>query len=355
MKSFISLSFCSLFGFLLFLPTGSAQVGATSKVDPSRTNPALSVNGLFLGRINNKGKDITSEAPSGFHIQEVEMRFSSNIDAYFRGEVTLALEKEPGEEFALEPEEVYVETLSLPSITLRAGKFYALLGKHNHLHTHSFPFIDPPFANENILGEEGLNQVGVAGAILLPTSWYSEITLQGFSAGNSLFRTDSSNALVGVYQLKNLWDLTDVSTLELTFGFGHGGNDFDRNTVLYDASTTYKYRESKVSSLSFTAEYLGANQNGASSDERKGGVGIWTQYQFATRYLLGGRIDYLGLPKMDAGVGRKYSALIGYLPSEYSALKAQYDHLQEPGEEETEHRVTLQLNVSLGTHPAHNY
>jgi len=333
----------------------NAQIGVQPKLSTSKTNPALSINALFLGRANSKGQSVTSEATSGFQVQEIEARYTSNIDSYFRGDIVLAIEKEPGEDFALEPEEAFVETLSVPSVTIRAGKFYTLFGRHNYLHTHNFPFIDAPLVNERLLGEEGLNQVGVAAAVLLPTSWYSEFIFQGLSAGSEIFRTDSANALVGVYQYKNLWDLSDYSTLEFILGYGHGENDFSATTTLYDAAAIFKWRRSKESSFSLTAEYMGVNQNGAPSNSQQSGFVVWSQYQFNNRYWIQARADYVGNEGAGVAADRKYSALVGYIPTEYSAIRLQYDYLNEGAEDAIEHRLALQLNVSLGTHPAHSY
>ena len=124
---------------------------------------------LCWGERGNKGSSADSENPNGFQFQELEIRFTSNIDSYFRGDVFFAFEQEDGE-FIAEPEEVFVETLSLPSFTIKAGKFYALLGRHNHLHTHSFPFIDKPLTNKTLLGEEGLNEMGLSVSYLVPVS-----------------------------------------------------------------------------------------------------------------------------------------------------------------------------------------
>ncbi|MCB0385799.1 MAG: hypothetical protein KDD43_10440, partial [Bdellovibrionales bacterium] len=166
---------CSQF-FLISLPV-SAQKQA------SAANPDLSLNGLILyrgGQGGNRPQD--PEEANGFSIQEVEMRLTSNIDAYWRGDVTLAIHPHPevenGEthlEYKLEPEEAFVESLGLENWTVRVGKFKAFFGKHNQLHTHSFPFVDAPLPHQMILGEEGLNEVGVSAAYLAPFSWYSEV------------------------------------------------------------------------------------------------------------------------------------------------------------------------------------
>ena len=347
--------FCFCFMNALFV---EAQINSTSKASASRSNPSISVNALMLGRAGNEGDNPDSESPNGFQFQELEARFTSNIDAYFRGDVTLAVEKEDGE-FIVEPEELFVETLSLPSFTIKAGKFYALLGRHNHLHTHSFPFIDKPLTNEMLLGEEGLNETGLAVSYLMPTSWYFEVVGQVFSGTNEiLFDSSTQNDVAGVLFVKNLWDLSDATTLEFNLGYGNGKNAFDGTSHLYSASMTYKWRPVEKSvnkSFLWTAEFLQSHRENVLEDMRVGGVSSWVQWQFARRWWLQGRVGYLGFPKPDMGATRKYSVLFGFVPTEYSALRLQYDNINRDFEEKAEHRVSLQLNVALGTHPAHSY
>ncbi len=335
-----------------------AQVSSFSQGSSSRSNPNISINVLTLGRAGNNGGSALSKNPNGFQLQEVEVRFTSNIDSYFMGNVVLAIEKEE-EEFKVEPEEVFIETLFLPSFTIKAGKFYALLGRHNHLHTHSFPFIDKPFINEILLGEEGLNEGGLALSYLVPTPWYFEIVGQGFSATNEvLFNSASKNDITGVLFIKNLWDLNDTSTFEFNLAYGNGKNSFNGTTQLYSASATYKWRPIEKSthhSFSWTTEFLQSHREKATENKEIGGMSFWVQWQFARQWWLQGRGEYLGLPKPDAGAITKYSALIGFVLTEYSALRLQYDNINQNSEGENEHRVSLQLNVSLGTHPAHDY
>ena len=355
---FIKHLFFILYFCYVNAPLLEAQTSSPYQTGVSRSNPSISINALMLGRAGNKGRGEDSESPNGFQLQELEARFTSNIDAYFRGDVTLAVEREDGE-FIVEPEEVFVETLSLPGLTIKSGKFYALLGRHNHLHTHSFPFIDKPLTNETILGEEGLNETGLAVSYLAPTPWYFEIVGQGFSATNeTLFNSPSQDDVAGVLFIKNLWDLSDASTFEFDLGYGNGKNSFDGTTHLYNASMTYKWRpiEKSVSrSFSWTAEFLQSYREKAVEDVKVGGISSWAQWQFARRWWLQGRGEYLGLPKQDPGADRKYSALVGFVPTEYSSLRLQYDHINQDFEEKNERRLSLQLNVSLGTHPAHSY
>ena len=154
--------------------------GSTTATGTSNAfNPAISVNGLFLGYATSAvfvrepafGEDHDSEeieSPdaehahglpenTGLSVQEIEIRFTSIIDAYFKADVILAI---PGTE-GIEVEEAAITTTSLPNITVKAGKFYGDFGKHNLLHTHAYPFIDPPVVHERLLGGEGLNEIGI--------------------------------------------------------------------------------------------------------------------------------------------------------------------------------------------------
>lgn len=351
--------------FILCFVTAGAQTSTSS-----RMNPDISVNGLLMGRFGESGNDHKAEEKNGFQLQELEVRFTSNIDAYLRGDVILAIHPEesedPNEEsghasYVLEPEEAFVETLSLPSVTLRAGKFYALWGRHNQLHTHAFPFIDAPLVNTQLYGDEGFNDVGVAISYLVPFPWFFEVTAQGFSSQNeNLFHTNSQDDVVGVYALKSLWDLSASTTFEWDLGYGHGRNQLGRLNHIYNSALTIKWRpieKSTNQSVSFTTEYHQAQEvlDEDVSLGRQGGLSSWIQYQMKRHWWVQARGEYLGLPQPEVGITRRYSTLIGYVPTEFSAFRVQYDWKRDPTEEKDEQVVTLQLNVSMGSHPAHNY
>lgn len=353
------MSYLVLFLFtVLSFSLSFAQTETTTERKSILSNPEISVNTLITGTAGSEGNNANSESPNGFNIQEVELRLTSNIDAYFRGDITLAVEKEDGE-FIVEPEEVFVETIALDSISVKAGKFYALLGRHNNLHTHSFPFIDQPLTNEVILGEEGLNEAGIALSYLAPTPWYLEFVAQGFSAKNeNLFNTTNNDNMAGVLFVKNLWELNDASTVEFDLGYGNGRNEFGGDTHLYNASLTYKWRpveNSTSKSFSWTAEFLQSHREKAIDNIRTEGVSTWAQWQLSKHWWLQGRGEFLKMSGANDGDMTKYSALVGYIPTEYSAIRLQYDNLSQDGVEDDEHKVTLQLNVTFGSHPAHNY
>jgi len=118
-------------------------------------NPAISVNGIFLGgtasSVGSSNRLTGLNFENGFNLQEAEFRFVSDVDPYFRADLTLAVDRE-GE---IELEEGFVTSSQLPGeilprgMGLKAGKFFTDFGKHNLLHTHQFPFIDRPLVGRS--------------------------------------------------------------------------------------------------------------------------------------------------------------------------------------------------------------
>ena len=283
-------------------------------------------------------------AVEGLSIQELEIRLTSNIDAYFRGDIVLTLEQHDGE-FSMTPEEAFVETLFIPSVTIRAGKFLALLNRHNVLHTHYFPFVDAPLSYNYILGSShGFSGTGVFLSYLFPMPWYMEAVIQGLtSTSGELFR--SKNNLVGIAFLKNFWDITDNSTFELNLNFGMGKNSVDNFNNLYGFSSTLKWVPSKYRSLSWTSEYLRALKNNSNPQ----GLSSWVEWQFAEYWRAKGRIDFIDENSSWSfnQFKQKYSFLLGFYPTEYSALKFQYDYAS-LSDENPEHSFLCSVKCQLG-------
>ena len=348
MKSYITLC---LFIFLFSL-NSKAQV---------KLNPEISLNSLFLVSYGSGGNDAAAEEKNGFQLQEAELRLTSNIDAYFRGDIILAVEKEDGE-FIVEPEEAFIETLSIPNFTVRFGKFFPYWGRSNQWHTHALPFIDANQTKE-IFGEEGFNEVGISGSYLLPLSWYSEIIVQAFSAENELvFGSAGNDDLIGVYFFKNLWDLNSTSTLELDLSYAHGDDRTDESNSLYNIALTYKNKWKDHQGITLTSEYTFADRSFDYDEDtdiytdnmETSALSTWIQYQMNKRWWVQARYEILD-KEINSEDLKKSSALIGFVPTEYSALRLQYDHTEVPGQTEDEQRVSLQLNITMGAHPAHAY
>lgn len=339
----------------------------TSAQDKIKSLPEISANGLFLGGWGTQSNSTRSDTPSGFGLQEAEFRFTSNVDAYFRGDLILAVERIPGEvdadglrtiEYEIHPEVAYVETLDAPGAIYKIGKFAPLFGRHNSLHAHNFPFIDAPLANQRFFGDDGLNESGISASALMPSKNYQELVLQAFSGENeNSFNSASRDDLMGGLYYRSLYDLSSEKTFEFNLTHLQGENKGEGYTKLYNLTLISKWRpeaQSSYRSHSWTIEYSRAEKTGAVAELHEGGLATWFQYQWQKRWWAQVRAEYFGLPKPTSGSIEKYSLLFAFVPTEFSAIRLQYDDLI--GENDSsEQRVFVQLNITMGPHPAHEY
>lgn len=362
----------AIVSLILISAVALAQTPSPQPTRSGASNPDIGMNLLMLYRNSNRGNDSSVEERNGASIDEVELQFTSDVDAYWRLVGTLAIHQEynagppPTRENVVEAEEAFTESLALPYVTLKIGKFKAAMGKHNQLHAHAYPFIDAPLMNKTLLGGEGLNDAGVSLAYLIPVSWFSELTLQALSGqgeGLDYYAGTSANDSVSLAHLKNLWDLSD----DLTFEFGASGatgqNSFAATTNLFGIDMTLKWRPggSQERAVVWSTEALKREFDQTAAQERDGGVASWIQYQVSKRWWAQVRGEYLQAQQQDPAstsplpeLQRKQSLLVGYVPTEFSAVRVQYDHLYD-GAIEDEQRVLVQFNYSIGAHPAHAY
>lgn len=334
------------------LTLAALSFSQTTTAKSNSFNPEIGVNMLFLDQ-NSK----IDKSEDGMKLQEAELQFSSEVDSYFTAKASFSVAEENGS-YGIEPEEAYVETIDVPYVTLKFGKFKMPMGKHNQLHSHAFLFVNAPLINETILGEEGLNETGIGASTLIPFPWFSEITLDYTQGENAdLFNSSKKSDKVIIGRYKNLWDLSDSTTLELGFSGAKGKNSDNHDTKLYGADLTLKWRPvdgGKYNSFEWGNEYLEKDRNGE-VDEKLSGLVSYLKYQMAQRWYAQYRYDYLGLNKSKSiNANKRHTALFAFVPSEFSSVKLQYETIDD-GQVKDESRVSFQLNISIGAHPAHAY
>lgn len=363
---------------LLFLSILAAQTNAQTALN----SPKVSANALFLYRNSNFANSEQSTVRNGPDLQEAEVAFYSDVDPYSRLNVLLTVHPEyelnsttnrVEQKWAVEPEELYAETNHIPLTTARIGKFKAAFGKHNPLHTHVYPFVEEPLANSALLGEEGLNDVGVSAAVLLPVSWYSEFTgqyLRG-EGENAEFNSPSPSDGVGVGHLKNLWDLNDDLTLESGFSYAKGKNSLRGQTDLAGADLTFKWRPSsggKYHSWILAGEFIQRTlEQPGTQDEHGRGWNIWGSYQVAERWSALLRYDHLDVHGSDSALNlnalanqtsKRYSAALVFKATEFSAYRLEYNQgegARAVNGQTVERKIYLQANFTIGAHPSHAY
>ncbi len=333
----------------------------------SAFNPAISVNGLFLGGYSTSPR-VTSRLTgidfhNGFNFQEAEFQFTADVDPYWKANFILGVDR-AGE---VEIEEGYVTSEELPydllpgNTSLKLGKFFPFFGKHNLLHTHQFPFIARPLINNSVFGDEGLKEPGLGVGYLLPAPWFSELTFQALAGENEgLFRLEEDAKRRGAYlgHWKNFFDLTDSATLEIGNSYIGGRNSSRRLSQAVGLDLTLKWRPLTMATeraLIWQSEYIYFTRDRAEEAFTRGG-GLYSslQYQFARQWWIQGRYDLLGAPKFDDGRKHRWSTLLAFVPSEFSAVRLQHSYTsQEKGI--SLNQILLQFNFTIGSHPAHQY
>ena len=348
---------------LIFLSCGSVfaetffygkLLGGTQQVDRTM-NPAISMNGLFLG---NWGPAI--EEGKGIKLQELEGQFTAAVDPYFFANFILSIE---GADGSMSPEEAWVSTLGLPVVSLKVGKFLQNFGKNNLIHTHAQPLIDRPLVNQLILGEEAFNTSGVQADILVPLPWYVNLSIAGVSAKSSdLFSAPKEENLANVTRLENLWDLTDATTLGLGISYAFGNNLASKLSQFLGADLTVKYVSPKGRgnlAVIWTNEYIQGWRPGLltlAAPDWENGFGFYSTLmtRIHPTFWLGGRFDQVSRTSSSTDKRTAENLLIAYVPTEFSAVRLQTGVTQETGQE-TKWQALLQLNVTIGSHPAHAY
>lgn len=325
--------------------------GAGSSAYSSLYNPAISANALLTA-------DAAYPTPeASVAIQEVEVQLMSNVDPYFLANLILALPEGEG----IEVEEGYVQPSVQPfGLSSKIGKIKAPFGRENLQHTHALPFIDKSLVGDAIFGEEGLNEVSVEVSYLTPLPWYTLATVSVLDGRNEVvFDSPRPEDLAGLAGLKSVVDLSDDTTLELGGSFAVGRNADDGISRVAGAHMVVKWKPARAAlyhSAQGVVEALYAQRGQA--DGRNGpetaGLYAYAQYQLARRWYVAGRYDYLGL--IEAGpVDRRGSLLLVFAPSEFSALRLQTSGRLEPKSHELTYEAIVQLNFTIGAHPAHVY
>ena len=131
-------------------------------------------------------------------------------------------------------------------------------------------------------------------------------------------------------------------------------NEPGARTHLAGANMTWKWQSmSRVKrSLILETEYLWARVDDSVDRERAEGLSTSLQVQTSRRWWIQGRYDTFG-PSEDAARQHRFTGLLAYVPSEFSAFRVTYS-VSDTGSE-TVQQVGAQVNFTMGAHPAHAY
>lgn len=352
MRFLALLCFFSTLSFAIETPAPGKVLGGSGLVDKSM-NPAISLNGLFLGGYG------TALQKEGLQLQELEMQFTAAVDPYFIGNFTVAYEGG-----AFDVEEAYLNTLGLPHVTLKAGKFLALFGKNNNIHTHAQSLIDRPLVNRTILSDESFNSVGAEASILIPAPWYMDLMVGAMSGSQTLlYETTSDTSMALNSHLENLFDLNDQTTLSLGASLSLGDNKQGTSSHYWGVDSTLKYVSGKGKgefAMAWTNEFISSQRptyDALTTPEWDRAWGFYSTLLFRLnpRFWAGGRFDYTNVMLGGETKTTGENLILAYVPSEFSALRLQGGLVQPGGGGASQWLTLLQFNMTIGSHPAHAY
>ena len=388
-------------------PTQSAPAS------PNAFNPAISL--ILGGQYSNlqrdpstyqiggfiPGGDAVGPGSRSFNLGESELTVSANIDPYFSGVFTLAVDSDN----ATSVEESYVQnTGSIPGATVKFGRFLSGFGYLNAIHAHAWDFTDAPLVYQAFFGGQ-LQEDGIQARWVAPTPMFVELGVET-GRGSAFPGTDrNKNGANAAMIFAHLGDDVGISnsylagmsyratraqdrTYDDVDSTGKSVTDaFTGDSKMWGADFVWKWApngDTVDRNFKFQAEYMHRTEDGTlafdttatnlSSGYKSSQSGWYTQgvYQFMPRWRIGLRYDELhsdntdiGLvdngtltaadfPRLAAHDPKRSTVMIDFSPSEFSRFRLQFVR-DEARFNETDSQVFLQYIMSLGAHGGHKF
>jgi hypothetical protein len=257
----------------------------------------------------------------------------------------------------VELEEGFITTLSLPrGLQLKAGKYLMPFGRQNPKHLETWPFVNNMLVNQELLGPEGFNELGIQLSYLFPTPFF--FLFQGnFSQGENDDNFDGDRKQDFAYsgRLSGSGDLTENLTLLMggSFAFGYNGTGDGNTTYLYGGDLLLKWQPSAHSGIQWQTEYIYRRRQVPFDVEGEGGIYSYLMGNWSKRWGAGFRVDYVGIPKaVDATL--RLSPMVVFRPTEFFQVKAQYDLIDDDAFG-VQQAAFLQWIFTMGPHGPHPF
>jgi hypothetical protein len=312
------------------------------------------------------------------------------VDPTFRGDVFLGFSDAEG----VHIEQAFVTATSLPyHLEMRLGRFLAPFGKQNTTHRHDLHTVDYSLVGQRLLGVEGLKGTGVYLArSAAPLGFFQELIVtatEGLAEDEHAHEGEPElvleepinkdlGGLAYSARLRNYWDLSDASNLEISGSVLTGKaareaipdgeiNAVPMRQTTIGADVTFRWRppqQGLYKSFILQGEIMAqqnANDNTSTVFPGKPellddvmGYYVFGRYQISRRGYLGARFDSVDDIEFD---GERTNAVSGYWqfnPSEFSKIVAKFERVS-PRNFEAFNRFLLQATFALGPHRPHPF
>ena len=391
----------------------AAAPAQSAPASPNAFNPAISL--ILGGQYSNLQRDpstyqIGGFIPGGdevgpgsrsFNLGESELTLSGNIDPYFSGVFTMAVDSDN----ATSVEESYVQnTGSVPGATVKFGRFLSGFGYLNAIHAHAWDFTDAPLVYQAFFGGQ-LQEDGIQARWVAPTPMFVELGVET-GRGSAFPGTDrNKNGANAAMIFAHLGDDVGISnsylagmsyratraqdrTYDDVDSSGASVTDaFTGDSKMWGADFVWKWApngDPVNRNFKFQAEYMHRTEDGSlafdttgtnlSSGYKSSQSGWYAQgvYQFMPRWRIGLRYDELHSDNTDIGLvnsgtltaadfpllaahdPKRSTVMIDFSPSEFSRFRLQFAR-DEARFNETDNQIFLQYIMSLGAHGGHKF
>jgi hypothetical protein len=380
--------------------SGGQAMAADTSIASSGTafNPAIGVilGGTYSVYRHNPDDYVLSGFPlmedalpvqQGLSLGETELSFSANIDDQFYGAAVISIDREG----AVDVEEAYIQTLSLPEgFTTKAGRFFSGIGYLNSVHAHAWDFVDQPLVYRamlaNQLGDDGVQLRWVAPTPLLVEFGGEVLRGDAYPGANGAHKgVGTKTAFInfgGDVGVSNSWragiSYVNAAAVDRESGDPAAPDMFTGSSRLGIFNAVWKWAPlGNPTDRNFKAqfEYFQRHEDGAfttgdgsvTDAAYKGDQSGWyvqAVYQFMPKWRIGLRYDALRADATAAGLEdtaldraghdpSRTSAMVDFSNSEFSRIRLQYNR-DESGPQ-TDDQWYLQYVMSIGAHGAHQF
>lgn len=335
-------------------------------------NPEISVIGDAFTQYIPEQNTFRGEKRSGVYFRTLGMHIQSNLDPF--SFTKIAIEFSPG---GVEFGEAYITwTNAIPSVNITAGKFRQQFGVVNRLHVHALDQFDFPLPLTNILGEEGLNQIGFSFDWLMPsiTADANQLTLQFTNGENDrLFAGELFSFPVTLLRFKNYYDLNRNTYFEVGFTGMMGLNNL--NGVLDGKEIAEPTRWTRLGGIDMTLVWEPVNQSHYHSltwrselyfvdkemvnQQKIKAFGGYTyfNYKLSQDFEIGARFDYTQPFEVNNNGKYEFQTVpyITWIQSHWVKIRLQYNYLTNNYLAASENTFRLQFTWAAGPHKHDRY
>lgn len=362
-------------------PTG--PVSAVSTAGPTTANalnPAISVVGNFLGRVDNRAvfNEDGDRIDDTMNLREVEIDFRVPVDPYADAVLIAAFESEAPGSFEAGIEEGYLNIKKLPfmgsplGLKFQVGRFRPAFGKFNILHTHDLPQSTRSLMTQEFLGEEGFIQQGVSTDFFVPIPDENaslNARIQVLGGGDVALAPESNQRLAYLGNLRWFRDYGGSNTTDIGWSsYIRPGTAEQPIARMHALDFLYRWKplrqgESRSfllgGELMFTdhrrpdeAEPVDVADGIGEREGRPLGYSVFTQWQFDRRKYGGVRWDDTST-LIDPSVRRRgLTPYLSYYFSEFLRLRLNFEHRwSDIVLENGRNSFFVELNWIFGAHP----